>query len=475
MKPKPETKLSIRQRVAQALFGDVIETEVKTALAAVTVRVDDSAGWDTHQPGPLDRAFHELHQDMDDALEAWRKNFLIRRIVTLVRSYVVGNGITITSSDPDVQGFVERFWHDPDNHLDTRLGPVCDELTRTGEIFPVLFTNRVDGMSYLRFVPAVQIREIETDPDDYEKELRYGQMQLTTSELKWWVGPAHKHALGRARGGRGGSHYPPLMLHFAVNRPIGAVRGEGDLTPILPWARRYSEWLKDRVRLNRQRTRQGMIDIEIADETMVEQKRQQLQRTNPLEAGIYVHGSGETVTLHGLNLDAKDAQDDGLALRLAIAAGANVGLHYLGEGEAVNYATAKEMGEPTVRFYQDRQTGLIAFLCQIVTVAYQRYRVIRGETVPQRLELTAQALEVARADNQALAKAAADVVSAFVEMRSQGWIDDETAVRLAFKFAGENLSQEQIDAILRTDAPAGRLHPPGRLHPAGRPKQQEGA
>ena len=59
------------------------------------------------------------------------------------------------------------------------------------------------------------------------------------------------------------------MLHYAVNRPIGAVRGEGDLTPILPWAKRYSEWLKDRVRLNRQRTRQGLMDIEIDDEAMV--------------------------------------------------------------------------------------------------------------------------------------------------------------------------------------------------------------
>jgi hypothetical protein len=439
--------LRLRERIRRAPFGDVIDEAARQAAAAVTVRVDDSPGWDTHQAGPVDRAYHELHQDIEDALEAWRKNFLIRRIVTLVRSYVVGNGITVTSPDPDVQSFIERFWQDPDNHLDTRLGPMCDELTRAGEVFPVLFTNRVDGMSYIRFIPASQIREIDTDADDYEKELRYGQMLPTSAELRWWYGPAHKYALGRARGGRGGT-WQPLMLHFAVNRAIGAVRGEGDLTPILPWAKRYSEWLKDRVRLNRQRTRQGMLDITVADETMVEQKRQQLQRTNPLEAGIYVHGSGEEVTMHGLNIDAKEAQDDGLALRLAIAAGANVGLHYLGEGEAVNYATAREMGEPTARFYQDRQTDLVGFLCQIVTVAYQRHEVTHGRPPPRRLELHAQALEVARADNQALASATASIVAAFVQMRDQGWIDDETAVRLAFKFAGENLGQEQIDGIL---------------------------
>jgi hypothetical protein len=40
------------------------------------------------------------------------------------------------------------------------------------------------------------------------------------------------------------------MLHYAVNRPVGAVRGESDLAPILPWLRRYNRWLEDRVRLN---------------------------------------------------------------------------------------------------------------------------------------------------------------------------------------------------------------------------------
>ena len=40
------------------------------------------------------------------------------------------------------------------------------------------------------------------------------------------------------------------MLHFAVNRPAGCVRGDSDLASILPWLKRYSRWLEDRVRLN---------------------------------------------------------------------------------------------------------------------------------------------------------------------------------------------------------------------------------
>ena len=243
----------IRERIAQVLFpqgrprlrrkgrGDVIKRAAlkhgpaaggKAINAAISVTVDDSAGWDPLAGGgPHDRAWHELKDDLDDALEAWRKNFMIRRIVTLTRSYVVGNGITVSSKNRAVARFIEEFWTHPKNRMDQRLGPMCDELTRAGELFAVLFTNKADGMSYIRFVPAARIREIDTDPDDYEKELRYGQIQDANADLKWWISPNDPAALKPVR-----RQLPPVMLHFAVNRPIGATRGESDLATVLKWA-----------------------------------------------------------------------------------------------------------------------------------------------------------------------------------------------------------------------------------------------
>jgi hypothetical protein len=44
-----------------------------------------------------------------------------------------------------------------------------------------------------------------------------------------------------------------VMLHYAINRPVGAVRGESDLAPLLRWLSRYAAWLEDRARLNRYR------------------------------------------------------------------------------------------------------------------------------------------------------------------------------------------------------------------------------
>jgi hypothetical protein len=443
---------TLKERIASFFFGSIIEQAVdaakKAVTATITARVDDSPGWDRLSGGgPADRPWFEKYEDLTDNLEAWRKSFLIRRIVTLIHSYVIGSGITVTSKVPKVETFIRDFWNHPKNKMDKRLIPMCDELTRTGELFPVIFTNRLNGMSYIRVIPTSVIPSVETDPDDYETELRYEQ--TTFGEPKFWNGIDHKHAFKRVRGGPGGKLLP-LMLHFAVNRPIGSTRGESDLTPIVPWAKRYSEWLKDRVRFNRRRTRQGLLDVEIADDGLIEAKREQLATSNPLEHGIYVHGKGERVILHSLSIGAGDVKDDGRVLRLAVATGANIGLHYLGEGGDTNYATAKEMGEPTSRFYTNRQTAIRGFLVDLVTVAYKRKVALEYTEMPADgdLQITTSVTEVARADNAGLAAAARDIVEALNEMKAHGWIDDRTAIKWAFQFAGETIDEKEIGRIL---------------------------
>lgn len=450
---------SIRERIRNWLIPN--EPSSPATTAAITAHVDDSPGWDSHQAGPADRPWAERADDLDDALEAWRKNFLVRRIVTLIRSYAVGGGITVSSRLPEVDRFAHAFWNHPQNRLPRRLGPICDELTRAGEIFPVLHTNRLDGMSYVRLVPASQIREIETADNDYESELRYGERQRTTADLHWWISPTHPNAY---RPSTRAKRLEPLMLHWTVNKPIGATRGESDLIPILPWALRYSEWLKDRVRLNRQRTRQGVFDVEIADDSIVEQKRQQLRTSDPVEAGIYVHGQGEKTQMHNLEIGADDASEDGKVLRLATVTGANIALHYAGEGESTNYATAKEMGEPTARFFTERQNELCAMAIELVEVAYRRSAALGYVVMPDDndLQLITHTTQVARADNASLAAAANQVAQALTLARQNGWIDAHTALALLLKFAGEtsdNLSIDEILAQARREQPEPEPEP----------------
>jgi hypothetical protein len=454
----------LKHRVIGALFADVVASATAEALASVTVRVDDCAGWHPLQPaGPHDREFSEWYQDQQDALEAWRKNFQVRRIVTLTRSYVLGGGITLASDHRYIQHFLNEFIDHPQNRLARRYSQICDELTRAGEIFPILFTNPADGMSYLRFVPASQITQIETDPEDYETELRYRQAPAGASDVEgnWWIGEANPEAWIPDSTG----HLPPVMLHYAVNRPIGATRGEGDLTPILRWALRYANFLEDRCRLNRVRTRQNLLVVELADDSKVLERKRQYESQDPLQAGIVVTGPGEEHKALPLNIHADDAKEDARALRLAVATGANTALHYMGEGEATNYATAREMGEPTARFYTERQGQLCEILQELVIAAYKRKCALGLARPPagEDYRLRAVATETARADNAGLAEAARNIVEAFRAMKAEGWIDDRTATTLAFKFAGEALAAAELEEILaraEEEKPAEEETPP---------------
>ncbi len=44
-------------------------------------------------------------------------------------------------------------------------------------------------------------------------------------------------------------------------------------------------------------------------------------------------------------------------------------------------------------------------------------------------------------------------------MRAQGWIDDATAIQLAFKFAGETIPQEEIERILEACGERSEANP----------------
>jgi hypothetical protein len=114
------------------------------------------------------------------------------------------------------------------------------------------------------------------------------------------------------------------------------------------------------------------------------------------------------------------------------------------------------MGDPTHRFYRQRQQELGGFLVDLVAIAYVRRAMLLqrkawgpwSEKGMLGLGLSYQAADISRADNKAMAEAAKSIVEAFNTMAERGWITDELAVKLAFRFAGEVLSDEEIKAIL---------------------------
>lgn len=425
----------LRRWIVDRIAGDIIAEQ----LASVAAKTPgwDNKGWETlaRERPTEDRLFSEWLSDVQDALEAWRKSFLIRQIVRLTTNYVVGDGIGLSSELKSVEKFVRAWWDHPMNRMDLRLPGMCDELTRTGELFPVLFTNTFNGMSYIRFIPAKQIDKVETNPQDHEDEWAYHRLgTLKDVQGKWW-----KSATVAKPG-------DPVVLHYAVNRPIGAVRGESDLLPILPWSKRYTAWLKDRVRLNRARVEGGLWDVTIDDPTKLKDKQEQYKAGPPEHGSVIVHDKGETWKPLGLNINSADVKDDGHVLRLATATGAGIPLHFMGESESATKATAEFMGAPTFRHYRQRQKYFCWMLKDIIGEAY-RLSGKRSDLRGLRLKVTVPDIEPR--DNKMMAQSAHLMVRALKDMKAEGWITDAIAISLAFRFAGEILSEEEIQAIMK--------------------------
>lgn len=405
---------------------------------------------------PLDKNWGELFQELTDARTAWQQNPLARRMIGLTTSYTVGHGITLRSPCRPLQQFIDEFWQH--NGMEQRIGEWSDELARSGELFPVLFTNPISGMSTVRTVPACRIESVEVDPEDYETELRYRETTPVGMAEKWWFAPHHADAKATA-----GADPAPVMLHFAVNRPIGAVRGESDLAPILPWLRRYNRWLEDRVRLNAA-VRSFLWIVHAPQRLRAE--LQERYRTPPDPGSVIIaEQDAETWQAVTPTLHAADAEQDGRAIRwMIVAGGPGTALLDIGEGEDSNLATGKVMAEQRRRFLRRRQAYLVHMLTQITLEAWERSQNVRQErpyraagSAETSLRATAadiQAItpDISPEDNRDLAAAAQQLsagLAQLVQLTGNGPALRKAALRMFAKFAGETLSEQEIEQILK--------------------------
>src|SRR5262249_26770537 len=147
------------------------------------------------------------------------------RITELVTDFALGKGVQLQASEADIDAWLQGWWHHPQNHLPTRVYELCTELSLTGELFVAFHLNPGDRVPYLRPIPAGQIDQIETDPEDIEREMRYHRAG----------GP---HPLAPSPAGRGGSGAgaggSTLGVWLPAVEPGRPQPGKG------PWVRHYA-------------------------------------------------------------------------------------------------------------------------------------------------------------------------------------------------------------------------------------------
>jgi hypothetical protein len=412
---------------------------------AVTKRVQliltDKDGFH-EQGGPReerDREVYDREEVLRQCLEAWRVNPLARRVVALTTQFILGGGIHLSSSHPASQVFLQTWWNHRLNQMPLRLVEWSDELTRSGELF-ILVSTGADGMSYLRAIPALAIAGITCAPNDSDQEMTYIEKDSLVGDLgelrEGRIWPAYDPSTDAP--GEGGT-FQPVMLHFAVNRPAGALHGESDLAPVLKWLGRYTQWLEDRARLNRFRqTFLFQVKARFTSEAERSARQAALNGNPPPPGSILVTDESESWSVLSPELDSFEASQDGMAIKKMIAAGVALPLHYLAEPESSTRTTAESAGLAVFKHLEQRQRVLFAIVGELAEVALRR-RAFTDRKVKVDAAVTVTGSEVSVRDNDALAGAAVQAMSAFGALRERGLIDDRELLRVVYRFAGEDV------------------------------------
>jgi hypothetical protein len=441
------------------------------AVIPVPIGKDDDALVKISGGSAMDKPWGEQYNEFKDTLEAWRVNPLARRLVGLITAYSVGNGITLSATYAPLTRYIQAFWNDPQNNMLLREQQWSEELSRAGELFVTLHTNPASGMAYVRAIPASVIDKIEFRPGDYESELAYHEVVgLNDPDYnkggRVWISPNHPDA------DKPGPEGKPiaLMLHYAINRPVGCLRGESDLAPILLWLRRYSHWLSDRVELNA--VSRAFVWIVSVKNGLVEATRKKYAHA-PAPGSVLVVEEEEKWETITPDIKAADAANDGKAIRWMIVAGSpGLGLIDFGEADEANLATAKAMAEQRRRFMGARQAYFGFLLANTVLVGYNRaVRLGLWKGKEKALsDIVMNLPDIASEDNRELGTAAAQLANALTAVRNAGFAGDKFKtlfLRAVVEAAGGHVDDADLAVILEEskgampqDATAQKAGPP---------------
>ncbi len=398
---------------------------------------EDDSGWRAMAvASPLGlRAIQGTERDLLDwrellraAYEAYCTNPLAYAVIEQGTNFVLGGGVRVVARDPRAQRVLDRFWADPENRMDERVYSIQTELALFGEQFLRFFVDPLTGRVVLRQLDPLYVEAIETDPEDLERPLRY-----------LYRPPVAAAGAGAAGvGGDGDGQWIPAseVLHVAINRVSNALRGRSDLAPLLPWLRRYRDWLTDRVRQNRYKGAfLWEVTVQGADRAQLDRLRAELAAP-PEPGSVLFHNEAETWRAVQPQIGAGEVRDDGRAIRLMIATGAGVPEHYLSEGGNANRATAAEMGLPAIKRFQRRQELLRSVIERIVKrVLDEQQRAGRlGPRVDRSFAVEFDELGETRSGE--LGAAASAFAGALATASGQGWITADEARRLWWRFIG---------------------------------------
>ncbi len=430
--------MNLRDRIFDRFFADIHDRRLAAAvddLREGSSRARQMEGFRRlTEDGNRDLNRVTLDKQREIAVYLYTYNMLARRILETMREWILGEGVTVTAEDPTTEAFLQQFWNDRTNRWDIRLWEQTLELYLMGERFWPVFTNEYSGLMRFGVLDPSRVKKVITNPDNVEQPLgivlkstrgepeRRMRTVLSTVELDMLT----PYALAEWEGMNDGE-----LMQFAVNKLSTQSRGVSELFAAADWLDGYESLLFSI--LQREKANSMVmwdVTLEGADDEAVEKFLK--KQTYPKPLSMRAHNEKVKWELQGPAFGSSNNNVEHSRLfRNHVLSGQSLPEHWFGGGGDVNRATGESMHAPTEKSLTAKQRHVKHILTDVI--ATQIDRGVRSGNLADSESaraFTIQFPELSTRDLTKISSSIQGVATAFTLLGQQGWLDDETPVRV---------------------------------------------
>ncbi|MEE9275694.1 MAG: hypothetical protein V3V62_10340 [bacterium] len=377
------------------------------------------------------------------AHDLWLTNLMGKRLIEIVTDHVVGEGVSWQSEDPLALEAVLGFWGDPVNQLDLRFERLVSELGIYGELLLPVAVSQFEGRVRLGYISPRLIEEVVSDPDNCALDIgvvlrredgRPGKRVRTVlaGDPREYLGAAAWKEREKFTSGE--------AFLFQINKASDAARGTSDILAAIDWIDAYERFVFDAA--ERARIQNSFIYDVTLKGAGPEKIAEWLSENGvaPRPSSVRVHNEKEEWRVVSPDLKSGDQGVQGLAkmMRGYVLGGMGMPVHWFGQGEDVNRASAESMDQPTLKKMTRRQRTVRHILRRMADKQLEEAHKV-GRIPAEAVRAGARPVlpEISVRDTEKIAGALHKVSQALDLAAQREWIDPEAAGRLFAHLASQ--------------------------------------
>jgi hypothetical protein len=373
---------SVKTRLAQAVFGNLIKLEVAQAKAQQSL-TPAMFGSDPSLYGFRKLTGPDVPRDLPVPTQAkmqemayflYLTNPMAQWLVNISKDYIIGEGVTLKCQDPRTQQIVDSFWSDPVNKFPLKLGNKVRELSLYGEQCYPVFIAPGTGRVRLGYLDPCLLNEVVLDPENAEvaigvitrKQTGFENIPVRRYRVILSVGEEELTPLAQQMRQ---SFTDGDCFYFTVNKVSNGSRGISDLIAKADWLDGYEQFLYQRLERSDLANR---IVYDLTLQGFTQEQIDALMKTFklPKPGGVHAHNEKVTLDVKSPDMKAQDAYADSRMFVHQCLAGFPE--HWYAGGQGSNRATAGEMDEPTYKMLSARQRDIKAMIEEMALFAVRQ-------------------------------------------------------------------------------------------------------